>query len=70
MAQTRVLCHVVLMCPTAHHTCPLLRRYRSIAVANFIGTSYKEYLDCEDLRCLQNESPDELIHVQDTLMAV
>jgi hypothetical protein len=45
-------------------------RYRSIAVANFIGTSYKEYLDCEDLRCLQNESPDELIHVQDTLMAV
>jgi hypothetical protein len=39
-------------------------------VANFIGTSYKEFLDCEDLRCLQNESPDELIHVQDTLMAV
>jgi hypothetical protein len=50
------------------HTSPC--RYRSIAVANFIGTSYKEYLDCEDLRCLQHESPDELIHVQDTLMAV
>lgn len=47
-----------------------LRRYRSVAVANFIGTSYKEHLDCEDLRCLQSESPEELIHVQDTLMAV
>lgn len=45
-------------------------RYRSIAVANFIGTAYKEYLDCEDLRCLQSESAEELIHVQDTLMAV
>jgi len=41
-----------------------------VAVANFIGTSYKEHLDCEDLRCLQSESPEELIHVQDTLMAV
>jgi len=41
-----------------------------VAVANFIGTSYKEYLDCEDLRCLQSESAEELIHVQDTLMAV
>jgi len=48
----------------------ILHRYRSVAVANFIGTSYKEHLDCEDLRCLQSESPEELIHVQDTLMAV
>jgi hypothetical protein len=70
MQHTRVLRGVVLMPSCAHHACSLLRRYRSIAVANFIGTSYKEYLDCEDLRCLQNESPDELIHVQDTLMAV
>ena len=43
-------------------------RYRSLAVANFIGAGYKELLDCEDLRCLQSESADELIHVQDTLL--
>eukprot|EP01039_Chlorochromonas_danica_P010261 gene10261-11356_t len=42
----------------------------SAAVANFIGSSFKEQLDCEDLRCLQAESAEELIHVQDTLMAV
>ena len=44
--------------------------FRSVAVANFLGTEFKERLDCEDLRCLQSESGDELIHVQDTLMAV
>ncbi|KAJ1417020.1 Alpha/Beta hydrolase protein [Ochromonadaceae sp. CCMP2298] len=49
---------------------PLGYKYRSLAVANFIGQSYKEQLDCEDLRCLQSESPEELMHVQDTLMAV
>jgi hypothetical protein len=43
-------------------------KYRSLAVANFIGAGYKELLDCEDLRCLQSESADELIHVQDTLI--
>lgn len=45
-------------------------RYRTVAVANFIGEAYKEQLDCEDLRCLLSEPADELIHVQDTLMAV
>ena len=49
---------------------PLGYKYRSVAVANFLGASYKDRLDCEDLRCLQSESADELIHVQDTLMAV
>jgi carboxylesterase type B len=49
---------------------PLGYKYRSLAVANFIGNAYKELLDCEDLRCLHAESADELIHVQDTLMAV
>ena len=49
---------------------PLGYKYRNIVVANFLGTDYKELLDCEDLRCLQSESADELIHVQDTLMAV
>lgn len=49
---------------------PLGYRFRSVAVANFLGTEFKERLDCEDLRCLQSESADELIHVQDTLMAV
>ena len=44
--------------------------FRSVAVANFLGTEFKERLDCEDVRCLQSESPDEIIHVQDTLMAV
>ena len=47
-----------------------LQRYRSIAVANFIGTAFKEQLDCEDLRCMQSESAEELMHVQDTMMAV
>jgi len=47
-----------------------LKRYRNIAVANFIGSAFKELLDCEDLKCLQSESADELLHVQDTLMAV
>jgi carboxylesterase type B len=49
---------------------PFGYRFRSVAVANFLGTEFKERLDCEDLRCLQSESADELIHVQDTLMAV
>lgn len=49
---------------------PLGYRYRALAVANFLGAAYKDRLDCEDLRCLQSESADELIHVQDTLMAV
>ena len=49
---------------------PLGYRYRNVVVANFLGADYKESLDCEDLRCLQSESADELIHVQDTLMAV
>ena len=49
---------------------PLGYKYRSVAVSNFLGASYKDRLDCEDLRCLQSESADELIHVQDTLMAV
>lgn len=45
-------------------------RYRSVSIANFIGSSYKELLDCDDLKCLQSEPAEELIHVQDTLMAV
>ena len=49
---------------------PLGYKYRTVAVANFIGSAFKEQLDCEDLRCLQSESADELMHVQDTLMAV
>jgi carboxylesterase type B len=49
---------------------PFGYKYRNLAIANFIGSSYKELLDCEDLKCLQSESPEELIHVQDTLMAV
>ena len=52
------------------YPCSYYFRYRSVAVANFIGEAYKEQLDCEDLRCLQSEPADELIHVQDTLMAV
>ena len=40
-----------------------------MTVANFIGHSYKQLLDCEDLHCLLSESADELMHVQDTLMA-
>ena len=35
---------------------PMGYKYRSLAVANFIGAGYKELLDCEDLRCLQSES--------------
>ena len=38
-------------------------------MANFLGNSYKQLLDCEDLGCLLSESSDELMHVQDTLMA-
>jgi carboxylesterase type B len=49
---------------------PLGYKYRSITVANFIGRAFKELLDCEDLRCLQIEPVEELLHVQDTLMAV
>lgn len=61
----RKLFHAVIM-----QSNPLGYKYRSITVANFIGNAYKELLDCEDLRCLQSESPEELLHVQDTLMAV
>lgn len=49
---------------------PLGYKYRAVTVANFLGAAYKDRLDCEDLRCLQSESADELMHVQDTLMAV
>jgi len=49
---------------------PLGYKYRSVTVANFIGTGFKDQLDCEDIRCLQAESPDELMHIQDTMMAV
>jgi len=49
---------------------PLGYKYRSVTVANFIGSGFKDALDCEDLRCLQSESTDELMHVQDTFMAV
>jgi hypothetical protein len=45
-------------------------RYRSIAVANFLGEGFKEQLDCEDLVCLQSESAEEILHVQDSMMAV
>ena len=34
---------------------PFGYRFRSVAVANFLGTEFKERLDCEDLRCLQSE---------------
>jgi carboxylesterase type B len=59
------LFHAVIM-----QSNPLGYKYRTLQVANFIGEAYKELLDCEDLRCLQYESSEELIHVQDTLMAV
>eukprot|EP01038_Epipyxis_sp_PR26KG_P008016 gene8016-10864_t len=49
---------------------PMGYKYRSLAVANFIGADYKAQLDCEDLKCLQSESPEELMVVQDSLMAV
>jgi len=49
---------------------PLGYKYRSLVVANFIGESYKQLLDCEDIRCLQSEPADEIIYVQDTLQAV
>ena len=39
---------------------PLGYKYRSIVVANFIGESYKQLLDCEDIRCLQSEPVGEL----------
>ena len=48
---------------------PLGYKYRNIVVANFIGESYKQLLDCEDIRCLQSEPVDEIIYVQDTLQA-
>ena len=48
---------------------PLGYKYRTIVVANFIGESYKQLLDCEDIRCLQSEPVDEIIYVQDTLQA-
>lgn len=53
---------------TVHVRLCVCLRYRSLAVSNFIGAGYKELLDCEDLGCLQSESADELIHVQDTLL--
>lgn len=49
---------------------PFGYKYRSITVANFLGESFKSQLDCEDLRCLQSEPADEILHVQDTLLAV
>ena len=56
---------------SVRHLLPCFQtRYRSIAVANFLGEGYKEQLDCDDLQCLQTESAEELIHVQDTMMAV
>ena len=61
---------ILCLCIPMYYYCYCSCRYRSVAVASFIGTSYKQQLDCEDLRCLQSESPEELIHVQDTLMAV
>ena len=48
---------------------PLGYKYRNIVVANFIGESYKQLLDCEDIRCLQSEPVDEIVYVQDTLQA-
>jgi hypothetical protein len=59
----RLLFHAAIL-----QSSPMGYKYRSLAVANFIGAGYKELLDCEDLRCLQSESADELIHVQDTLI--
>lgn len=60
--------------PLFHHVImqsnPFGYKYRSISVANFIGAAFKEQVDCDDLLCLQRESADELIHVQDSLMAV
>ena len=64
----------IYVCISDSHACLVLSylifmfRYRSLAVSNFIGAGYKELLDCEDLGCLQSESADELIHVQDTLL--
>jgi hypothetical protein len=45
---------------------PLGYKYRTVAVANFIGAGFKQNLDCEDLECLQSESTDEILHVQVT----
>lgn len=63
-ARTSPLFHAVVL-----QSNPLGYKYRSVDVANFIGESYKQLLDCEDLACLLSESADELLHVQDSLMA-
>ncbi|CAN0269652.1 unnamed protein product [Phaeothamnion confervicola] len=43
-------------------------RYRSITVANFLGQAVKRGLDCHDLRCLQEEPPEDIVRIQESLM--
>jgi len=42
---------------------PFSYHYRGLTVANFIGQAVKRGVDCNDLKCLQEESVDEILEV-------
>jgi para-nitrobenzyl esterase len=43
---------------------PLGYKYRSVTIANFLGNSYKQLLDCEDVSCLLSESVGVCLYEQ------
>eukprot|EP01035_Chromulina_nebulosa_P034094 gene34094-45714_t len=68
-AGENILFHKKLFHAAILQSNPMGYKYRSIAISNFIGSSFRDQLDCEDLRCLQSESAEEILHVQDTMVA-
>lgn len=42
---------------------PFSYHYRSLTVANFLGQAVKRGIDCQDLKCMQEEPVEELMEV-------
>ena len=49
---------------------PLGYTFRSVVVADFIGSAFKRAVDCRDLDCLREERVEDLVEAQGTLFGV
>ncbi len=49
---------------------PLGYRFRSVVIADFIGSALKRSVDCRDLACLRAERVEEIMRAQSTLMGI
>lgn len=49
---------------------PLGYTFRSVAVADFIGSAFKRAVDCRDLAGLREERVEDLVEAQSSLFGV